>query len=215
MTEEKKQPQKDLKKNTNSANRSGGQPAYAKKRNDKPKRSVKKREKPVDEFEQQIVDLARVTRVMAGGKRMRFRACVAVGNKKGRIGLGLAKGADVAIAVNKAVANAKKEMIDVPTVNNTILHELFWKKGAAKIILKPARKGRGVIAGGAIRIILELAGIQNITSKNLGTNNKVNIAKCAIDALNNFKKIKKNKDIKDIKENKQIDKKLKQEENKK
>ena len=190
MIEEKKQPQnKSLQKNASSPKGAGGQSVYAKKRAEKSRRTFKKRERPVDEFEQQIVDLARVTRVMAGGKRMRFRACVAVGNKKGKIGLGLAKGADVAIAVNKAVADAKKKMIDAPIVNNTIAHEIFWKKGAAKIILKPARKGRGVIAGGAIRIILELAGIQNITSKNLGTNNKVNIAKCTIEALDNLKKV--------------------------
>jgi len=209
MTEEKKQPQKNnLKKNTNSPKGAGGQSVYAKKRAEKSRRTFKKRERPVDEFEQQIVDLARVTRVMAGGKRMRFRACVAVGNKKGKIGLGLAKGADVALAVNKAVADAKKKMIDVPTVNNTIAHTIFWKKGAAKIILKPARKGRGVIAGGAVRIILELTGIQNITSKNLGTNNKVNIAKCTIDALDNLKKIE---DVKDEKINKKDNKKSKAE----
>lgn len=212
MTEEKKQPQKNnLKKDTNSPNSSkaaGGQSVYAKKRAEKSRRTFKKRERPVDEFEQQIVDLARVTRVMAGGKRMRFRACVAVGNKKGKIGLGLAKGADVAIAVNKAVTDAKKKMIEVFTVNNTIAHEIFWKKGAAKIMFKPARKGRGVIAGGAVRVILELAGIQNITSKNLGTNNKVNIAKCAIDALNNLKKIE---GVKDVKKNKKDEEKPKDE----
>ncbi|MCK4540111.1 30S ribosomal protein S5 [Candidatus Parcubacteria bacterium] len=209
MTEEKKQSQKNsLKKNTNSPKGAGGQSVYAKKRAEKSRRTFKKRERPVDEFEQQIVDLARVTRVMAGGKRMRFRACVAVGNKKGKIGLGLAKGADVSIAVNKAVTDAKKKMIDVFTVNNTIAHEIFWKKGAAKIILKPARKGRGVIAGGAIRVILELAGIQNITSKNLGTNNKVNIAKCTIDALNNLKKIE---NVKGAKENKKEGEKSKDE----
>ncbi|MEA1962922.1 MAG: 30S ribosomal protein S5 [Patescibacteria group bacterium] len=209
MTEQKKQPQKkSFQKNANSPKGAGGQSVYAKKRAEKFGRTFKKRERPVDEFEQQIVDLARVTRVMAGGKRMRFRACVAVGNKKGKIGLGLAKGADVAIAVNKAVADAKKQMIEAPIVNNTIAHEIFWKKGAAKIIFKPARKGRGVIAGGAIRVILELAGIQNITSKNLGTNNKVNIAKCVIDALNNLKKID---GVKNVKKNKEAGEKLKKE----
>ena len=214
MIEQKKQPQnKSLKKNASSPKGAGGQSVYAKKRAEKSRRTFKKRERPVDEFEQQIVDLARVTRVMAGGKRMRFRACVAVGNKKGKIGLGLAKGADVAIAVNKAVADAKKKMIDAPIVNNTIAHEIFWKKGAAKIILKPARKGRGVIAGGAIRIILELTGIQNITSKNLGTNNKVNIAKCTIDALGNLKKVN---DVKGEKDNKKpkAEKAVKKDENK-
>lgn len=144
-----------------------------------------------DEFEQKIVDLARVTRVMAGGKRMRFRACIAIGDKKGKVAIGMAKGADVAIAVNKAVNKAKKNFIEVPIVNDTIPHEIFHKLGAAKILLKPSRKGRGVIAGGAVRIILELAGIRNITSKILGTNSKINNVKCTIDALSKLRKVEK------------------------
>jgi small subunit ribosomal protein S5 len=142
-----------------------------------------------DELEQRIVDIARVTRVMAGGKRMRFRACVAIGNKNGKIAVGLAKGADVTIAVTKAVNSAKKNIIDVPIVKDTIPHNIYQKLGAAKILLKPARRGRGVIAGGAARIIIELSGIKNITSKNLGTSNKVNVAKCTIEALKNLKKV--------------------------
>jgi len=119
---------------------------------------------------------------------------VAVGNRKGKIGVGLDKGADVSIAVTKAVNQAKKNMIDVPIVNETVPHEIYHKMGAAKILLKPARKGKGVIAGGAVRIILELSGVKNITSKILGTNNAVNVAKCTIEALDNIKKveIKKN-----------------------
>jgi small subunit ribosomal protein S5 len=128
---------------------------------------------------------------MAGGKRMSFRACVAVGDKKGKVGVGLAKGSDVTIAVNKAVNQAKKSMIEVSTVNETIPHEIYHKKGAAKILLKPARKGKGMIAGGATRIVLELAGIVNITSKILGTNNKVNIVKCTVEALDMLKKVEK------------------------
>ncbi|OGF26372.1 30S ribosomal protein S5 [Candidatus Falkowbacteria bacterium RIFOXYB2_FULL_47_14] len=146
-----------------------------------------------EEFDQRIVDIARVTRVMAGGKRMRFRACVAIGDKKGRVAIGLAKGADVTLAVTKAVNKAKKNFIEVPMVSETIPHELRYKYGAAKILLKPARPGKGVIAGGAARIIFELAGIKNITSKILGTNNKVNIVKCAIRALDSLKKVEKPK----------------------
>lgn len=142
-----------------------------------------------EEFEQRIVDIARVTRVMAGGKRMRFRACVAIGNKNGKIAIGIAKGADVTFAVAKAVNNAKKNIVDVPIFDETIPHQIKQKMGAAVVLLKPARKGRGVIAGGATRIILELSGIKNITSKNLGTNNKVNVAKCTAEALRNLKKI--------------------------
>ena len=164
---------------------------YGEKKFAKKRKKNFERDKPQDEFEQKIVDLARVTRVMAGGKRMRFRACVAIGNKKGKIGIGLAKGADVALAVTKAVAQAKKELVDVSIVNDTIPHEVYQKTGAAKILFKPARRGKGVIAGGAVRVILELAGISNITSKILGTNNKVSIAKCTIEALSSLKKIEK------------------------
>ena len=141
-----------------------------------------------EEFEQKMVDIARVTRVMAGGKRMRFRACVAIGNKKGRVAIGLAKGADVTGAVTKAVNKAKKEFIDIPIVNETIPHEIYQKLGAAKILLKPAKKGRGIIAGGVVRIVLELSGVKNVTSKILGTGNKVNNAKCAMEALRNLKR---------------------------
>lgn len=157
-----------------------------------------------DEFDQRIVDLARVTRVMAGGKRMRFRVCVAIGDKKGKIGIGMGKGADVTLAVNKAVNDAKKNIIEVPMVNETIPHEIHEKFGAAKLLFKPAAKGRGVIAGGAVRIILELSGIKNITSKILGTNNKINNAKCTINALKKLKKVniaeKKKKENNEINE---------------
>lgn len=141
-----------------------------------------------DEFEQRILDVARVTRVMAGGKRMNFRACVAIGDRKGKIAVGVGKGADVTLAVNKAVNRAKKEMFQVPTVNDTIPHAIFESQGAAKILFKPARKGKGVIAGGVVRILLELAGIKNATSKILGTNNKINNARCTISALKKLRK---------------------------
>lgn len=136
-----------------------------------------------EEFEQNILEVARVTRVMAGGKRMNFRTCVAIGDKKGNVGIGLGKGADVTMAVNKAVNRAKKTMIKVSIVNETIPHVVYQKFGAASIVLKPAKKGRGVIAGGVARAILELAGINNVTSKVLGSNNKINNARCTIAAL--------------------------------
>ncbi len=141
------------------------------------------RDEHKDEFEQRILEIARVTRVMAGGKRMNFRACVAIGDRKGSVGIGLGKGADVTMAVNKAVNRAKKEMVKVPVVNETIPHVVRQKLGAAIIVFKPAKKGRGVIAGGVTRAILELAGINNVTSKVLGTNNKINNARCTLAAL--------------------------------
>ncbi len=149
------------------------------------------REAVRDEFEQRILDVARVTRVMAGGKRMNFRACIAIGDKKGKVGIGLGKGADVTMAVNKAVNHAKKDLITVNTVNDTITHEVFYKEGAAKILFKPARSGKGIIAGGVARAILELAGIKNVTSKQMGTNNKINNARCVIEALRSLKVVEK------------------------
>jgi len=150
-----------------------------------------RREEKRDEFEQRILEIARVTRVMAGGKRMNFRACVAIGDKKGNVGVGLGKGADVTMAVNKAVNKAKKKMVNVPMVKETIPHEIYHKLGAAKIMLKPAKQGRGVISGGVTRVIMELAGVKNVTSKTLGTNNKINNARCTIEALSKLKRSEK------------------------
>ncbi|MFA6171053.1 MAG: 30S ribosomal protein S5 [Patescibacteria group bacterium] len=145
------------------------------------------RDEMKDEYDQKIIDIARVTRVMAGGKRMRFRACVAIGNKAGTVGIGVAKGADVSGAVTKAVNKAKKNLIKIKIVNDTIPHEVRVKVGAAKLMFKPAKTGRGVIAGGAVRAVIELAGIKNIVSKILGTNNKLNNVKCAIEGLRSLK----------------------------
>lgn len=151
-----------------------------------------------DEFEQRILEIARVTRVMGGGKRMSFRACVAIGDKKGSVGIGLGKGADVTMAVNKAVNRAKKVMIKVPVVNETIPHVVRQKLGAASIVFKPAKQGRGVIAGGVARVILELAGIKNVTSKVLGTNNKINNARCTIAALSSLRVSDKKAKVKEV-----------------
>ena len=148
------------------------------KRGRRPRRDEKK-----DEFDQQVVDLARVTRVMAGGKRMRFRACIVAGDKKGRVGMGVAKGAEVSIAVNKAATKARKQMINVPIVNDSIPHEVVAKFCGAEVFLKPARVGRGVIAGGPVRAVVELAGIKNIVSKMRGSKNKVNNVTAVINAL--------------------------------
>jgi small subunit ribosomal protein S5 len=141
------------------------------------------------EFDQEIIDIARVTRVMAGGKRMRFRACVVVGDKKGRVGIAVAKGADVTMAINKAVTKAKKNIIKVNTVNETIPYEVRKKFKAAKILLKPAPKGTGIKAGGSVRQILGLAGVGNVTAKILGSNNKINNAFVTIEALKELKNV--------------------------
>lgn len=153
-----------------------------------PKRGDRRDERPKDDMEQRILEVARVTRVMAGGKRMNFRACVAIGDKKGNVGVGLGKGADVTMAVNKAVNRAKKTMVNVPMINETIPHEINLKMGAARLMFKPAKKGRGVISGGVARIILELAGVKNVTSKALGSKNKINNARCTIEALRQLRR---------------------------
>jgi small subunit ribosomal protein S5 len=138
-------------------------------------------------FEQRILDIARVTRVTAGGKRMRFRACVAIGNGKGTVGIGVAKGADVATAISKATKRSTKELVSVPLENETIPHDIEVKFKAAKLLCKPAPKGTGIIAGGVVRTILELAGTPNIVAKMLGSSNKVTNAKAAIGALSQLR----------------------------
>lgn len=143
--------------------------------------------KTEEELDQATIDLARVTRVMAGGKRMRFRAAVAVGDHKGQIGFAVAKGADVSGAISKAARLAKKHAIRISIVNTTIPHMVEKKFKAAHILLKPASKGHGIKAGGVMRSILELSGIENVTGKMLGSGNKINNAKATLEALHMLK----------------------------
>jgi small subunit ribosomal protein S5 len=145
------------------------------------KRRFQKREKP--EFDQNMIDLARVTRVVKGGRRFSFRAAVVIGNRKGKVGFGVAKGTDVSVAIGKAVVEAKKSMINVKRTNTTIAFDVKEKFGAARVMLRPAQEGRGVVAGGAMRAVIELAGIKDIVAKSLGTSNKLNVAKATMKAL--------------------------------
>jgi small subunit ribosomal protein S5 len=137
------------------------------------------------EFEQKLLDVRRTARMVAGGRRFNFRAVVIIGNKKGKVGVGIAKGADVTMAVDKAVRQAKKNLIDVPiTADGSISFRVEAKYGAAKVMLKTAVKGKGVIAGGTVRTICNLAGITNITTKIIGrTTNPLNNARATIEAL--------------------------------
>lgn len=145
------------------------------------------KEKP--EFDQTIVDLARVTRVTKGGKHMSFRACVVIGDRKGRVGYGIEKGKDVQIAVDKAVNQAKKNIMHVPIFNETIPHRVEAKFKAGRVMIKPAPKGSGIIAGSAVRIVLDLAGVGNASGKIMGkTNNKVVNVKATFEALKKFKR---------------------------
>lgn len=145
------------------------------------KRKFQKREKP--EFDQNMIDLARVTRVVKGGRRFSFRAAVVIGNRKGKVGFGVAKGTDVSVAIGKAVVEAKKVMITVKRTNTTIAFDVKEKYGAARVMLRPAREGRGIVAGGAMRAVIELAGIKDIVAKSLGSSNKLNVAKATLKAL--------------------------------
>lgn len=140
------------------------------------------------EFDQRIIDLARVTRVTSGGKRMRFRACVVIGDKKGQIGYGIAKGADVTLAVNKAANHAKKALVSIPVTHGTIPHEIRVKFKSARIMLKSAPEGTGVMAGGAIRLALEISGIKNIVAKMYGSKNKVNNIHALFEAIKELSK---------------------------
>ncbi len=146
--------------------------------------SNRPREIKKDEFDSKLLDLARVTRVSAGGKRFKFRAVMVVGNQKGRVGVGVAKGIDVAQSMEKATRMAKKNLINIPIVRDTIPHEVYAKYGAAKVLLKPKTRGKGLVAGGTVRVICTLGGIKNISSKIIGrTGNKLNNAKATILAL--------------------------------
>lgn len=141
------------------------------------------------EFDQKTLDVRRTARVVAGGRRFSFRAVVVIGDRNGRVGLGVGKGANVADAADKGAFQAKKKMITVPlTRAKTIPHETRAKFAAARVMLRPSREGRGLVAGGPVRSIAELAGIRNLTAKILGrTANKLNNAKAAMEALKKLK----------------------------
>jgi len=140
------------------------------------------------EYDQRLLDVARVVRVVAGGRRFRFRATVVIGNHKGKVGVGVAKAQDVSSAVEKAVAKAKKSIIVVPLKNGTIDHQVTAKFSSAKILIKPGSEGKGLVAGGAVRIVCELAGIENAVGKIIGrTRNKLNNARATIKALQQLK----------------------------
>ncbi len=136
-----------------------------------------------DGFDEKVVQISRVSKKTKGGNKMRFAALVVVGDKKGKIGLGLGKSSDVSAAIVKAAAYARRRLITIPVVNDTIPQRIVLKKGAAHVLLKPAPKGTGIIAGGAVRSVVEVAGIKNISSKILGSNNKSGNAQATFEAL--------------------------------
>lgn len=151
-----------------------------------------RRTKEIKEFEEDVLEIARVTRVVKGGRRLRFRATVVVGNKKGKVGVGIGKSIEIASAIQKAVSKAKQNLIQVPLTDiNSIPHEVKYKFKAAKILIMPAFEGTGIIAGGAMRKIAELAGIKNMMGKTFGTTNKLINAQAVIQAFQSLKEVQK------------------------
>lgn len=135
------------------------------------------------EFDKQLIAIRRVTKVVKGGRTLRFSALVAIGNKKGLIGIGMGKAKEVPVAIEKATADARKRMKNISIVKGTIPHDSISKFSASSIIMKPAKEGTGIIAGGAARLIIELAGVKNIVTKIHGSTSKINVAKATFKGL--------------------------------
>lgn len=174
-----------------------------------PRRGGRRRPQEPKEFEESILDIARVTRVVKGGRRMRFRITVVIGDKKGRVGLGTGKSSEVLEGIKKAVASAKKQLVNVSMVDGTIPHQVDAKFKASKVMILPAVEGKGIIAGGAVRKILELAGYKDVLSKAHGSRNTLNLAYATFEALAKLQKVKKAEPKTEKKEEKSQEKSVK------
>lgn len=150
--------------------------------NDRPRRDNRPPQEE-KQFDERVVNVNRVARVVKGGRRFRFQALVVIGDHKGRAGAGVGKGADVSAAINKATDVAKKNLIEFPMHNGTLTHEVLGKVGGSRILIMPAAPGTGLIAGGVVRTVLEVAGFENALSKSIGSSNKLNTAYATLDAL--------------------------------
>ena len=183
MTEEIKKPQEEavVEKTENTekpVRKNDG------KRNNNNRRPRKTFDKPKTDLEDKVIDINRVTKVVKGGRQFRFAATVVVGNRKGKVGIGLGKAKEMPDAVKKATQAATKNLINVDLIDNrTISHEITVKEGAVRVMLKPATEGTGVKAGGPVRDVLELAGVKDVLSKSLGSSTKVNMARATLNAL--------------------------------
>jgi len=175
MNEEVKKPQENAKPERKFRNNDG------KNNKRKPKRTF---DKPKSDLEEKVIFINRVTKVVKGGRQFRFAATVVVGNRKGKVGIGLGKAKEMPDAVKKATQAATKNLINVELIDNrTISHEIIVKEGAVRVMLKPAAEGTGVKAGGPVRDVLELAGVKDVLSKSLGSSTKVNMARATLNAL--------------------------------
>ncbi len=141
------------------------------------------------DIKEKVVNIGRVTKVVKGGRNFRFSALVVVGDENGHVGSGIGKATEIPDAIKKGIEDAKKNMIRVPLVNTTIPHEVIGEYGAGKVLLKPAGEGTGVIAGGPVRAVLELAGVRDIRTKSLGSNNPINMVNAVLDALSQLKTV--------------------------
>jgi small subunit ribosomal protein S5 len=162
--------------------------------NEEKVKPVGEEEKEV-EFKEKVVQIRRVTKVVKGGKKMGFRAVVVVGDMASHVGLGIGKAAEVSAAIRKGVEAAKKTQIEVSQVSGTIPHYIVGRFGASQVVLRPAPHGTGVIAGGAVRTILELAGMKNVVAKSIGSNNAINVARATLAALTSLKSLDQEKTI--------------------
>lgn len=162
------------------------------------KKTNKLKEKEI-EWQERVVQIRRVTKVVKGGKKLSFRAILVIGNERGQVGVGVGKASDVIGAVKKAVTDGKKNLVTIAiTKNSSIPHVITGQSGAAKVIIRPSAPGSGVIAGGAVRTMLELGGVKNILAKQLGSSSPLNNARAAVDAFNRLKtftQISKERDL--------------------
>jgi len=150
------------------------------------------------EFEEKLIDIKRVTKVTTGGKTISFRVTAVVGNKKGKVGVGIGNAREVPQAIRKSIQNAKKNLIEVPIKNGTIPHEIIGVQDASKVMLKPAGAGTGIIASSSVRAVVELAGVHNILTKALGSTNILNLTKATLDGLKHLKSPKKIAELRDL-----------------